>query len=176
MKLCIISQKSCDSLAPQADGEGRIPRQNEYDSVSILTPISTSRYTPLYRSRPSLPRLPLFLAFVFLFANLLPVTYATNTFNVISLNTNGLANLQKQSAVVNLITAKQLVEDGRVLDEAGQCYHDAVQACLTHQIITDTEVKGLSSKHVNFQSDLEKFVVAPIRDSYAASWGQVSVS
>jgi hypothetical protein len=78
--------------------------------------------------------------------------------------------------MLDLMTAKQLVEEGRVLDEAGQCYHDAVQACLTHQVITDTEVKGLSSKHVNFQSDVEKFVVAPIRDSYAASWGQISVS
>ena len=78
--------------------------------------------------------------------------------------------------MLDLMTAKQLLEEGRVLDEAGQCYHDAVQACLTHQVITDTEVKGLNSKHVNFQSDVEKFVVAPIRDSYGASWGQISVS
>lgn len=78
--------------------------------------------------------------------------------------------------MLDLMTAKRLVEEGRVLDKAGQCYHDAVQACLTHQIITDTEVKGLSSKHVDFQSDVEKYVVAPIRDSYGASWGQISVS
>jgi hypothetical protein len=73
----------------------------------------------------------------------------------------------------DLMTAKQLVNEGIVLQEAGQCYHDAVQACLTHQVIMDNGVWGLNSQHVNFQLDVEKFVVAPIRDSYAASWGLV---
>jgi hypothetical protein len=75
--------------------------------------------------------------------------------------------------MLDLMTAKHLVGEGRVLEEAGQCYHDAVQACLTHQVILDTGVKGLTSKHVNFQLDVERFVVAPIRDSYQASWGLI---
>jgi len=75
--------------------------------------------------------------------------------------------------MLDLMTAKHLVGEGKVLEEAGQCYHDAVQACLTHQVITGAEVKGLNSEHVNFQLDVERFVVAPIRDSFQASWGLI---
>jgi hypothetical protein len=75
--------------------------------------------------------------------------------------------------MVDLMTAKDLVGEGRVLEEAGKCYHDAVQACLTHQVIVDGGVKGLSSRHPNFQSDVERFVVTPIRDTFQASWGLI---
>jgi hypothetical protein len=75
--------------------------------------------------------------------------------------------------MLDLMTAKHLVGEGKVLEEAGQCYHDAVQACLTHQVIMGTGVKGLNSAHGNFQLDVERFVVAPIRDSFQASWGLI---
>lgn len=76
--------------------------------------------------------------------------------------------------MLDLQTAKHVVESGLVLEEAGQIYHDAVQACLTHQVITPSEVKGLNSKHPNFQQDLEQFVVGPIRNLYATSWPEVA--
>lgn len=32
-------------------------------------------------------------------------------------------------------------------------------------------VRALNSKHVDFELDVERFVVAPIRNYYDASWG-----
>jgi hypothetical protein len=64
--------------------------------------------------------------------------------------------------MMDLMTAKRLVNEGRVLNEAGQRYHDAVQACLTHQVFMDSGIR-----------DMEKFVVSPIRDFYQASWGSI---
>lgn len=76
--------------------------------------------------------------------------------------------------MLDLATAKEVVKEGKVLEEAGQCYHDAVQACLTQQIFMPNGVKGLNSRHSDFRVDLETFVVAPVRQVYMASWGQVS--
>lgn len=89
------------------------------------------------------------------------------------LQERGGAMQEGDEDMLDLLTAKHLVEEGRVLEEAGQCYHDAVQACLTHQVIMGNGVTGLNSKHANFQLDVEKFVVAPIRGSYQASWGLI---
>jgi hypothetical protein len=76
--------------------------------------------------------------------------------------------------MLDLCTTKDVVESGLVFQEARECYNNAVQACLTHQVMLPEGVKGLNSKHDNFQLDLEQFVVAPIRDFYTASWGQVT--
>jgi hypothetical protein len=89
------------------------------------------------------------------------------------LQEGGKAMQDGDEDMLDLFTAKHLVDEGRVLEEAGQCYHDAVQACLTHQVIMDSGVRALNSEHVNFQLEVEKFVVAPIRDSYQASWGLI---
>jgi hypothetical protein len=75
--------------------------------------------------------------------------------------------------MLDLSTAKNVVKRGLVLDEAGQVYNDAVQACLEHQVIMPTKVMGLKSEHKNFQQDLEEFVVGPLRNFHAASWPQV---
>ncbi|KAH8820808.1 hypothetical protein F5884DRAFT_61394 [Xylogone sp. PMI_703] len=71
-------------------------------------------------------------------------------------------------------TAKYLMDTGAILEEAGQCYHDVVQACLTHQVIEDAGVRPLNSKNITFQSDLERFVVAPMRDYYSKTWQEVA--
>jgi hypothetical protein len=76
--------------------------------------------------------------------------------------------------MLDLWAAKDLVESGLVFQEAGECYTNAVQACLTHQAMLPEGVKGLNSKYDNFQLDLEQFVVAPIRVFYTASWGQLT--
>jgi hypothetical protein len=75
--------------------------------------------------------------------------------------------------MMDLLTARQLVNEGRVLDEAGQCYNDAVKACLTHQVFIDGRMRSLNSKNVDFQLNVEKFVVSPIQDFYQASWGSI---
>jgi hypothetical protein len=75
--------------------------------------------------------------------------------------------------MVDTLTAKRLLEDGIVLQEAGQCYHDAVQACLSHRVMMPSGPRALDSTHPNFQQDLEHFVVGPIRDFHIATWGQI---
>ncbi len=75
--------------------------------------------------------------------------------------------------MVDTFTAKRRLEDGSVLQEAGQCYHDAVQACLSHRVMMPSGPRVLDSTHPNFQQDLERFVVGPIRDFHIATWGQI---
>jgi hypothetical protein len=75
--------------------------------------------------------------------------------------------------VLDTFTAKKILKAGAVLAEAGQCYHDAVQACLTHEVVMDSGLRRLDSTHPNFQQDLERFVVGPIRDFRIATWGQI---
>jgi hypothetical protein len=82
--------------------------------------------------------------------------------------------------MVDLLTARQLVEDGRVFHEAGNCYNEAVKACLEHQVLVGTAVTRLNSrdpkKSMNFQVDVERFVVAPIRDHIVKTWGSIQGS
>jgi hypothetical protein len=75
--------------------------------------------------------------------------------------------------MLDTITAKQVLKDGTVLEEAGQCYHDAVKACLDHCVIMPSGPKTLDSEDPNFQQDLERFVVGPIRDFHMTTWGQI---
>jgi hypothetical protein len=83
-------------------------------------------------------------------------------------------NQKVDEDMLDFQTAKNVVRSGHVLGEAGQGYNDAVQACLEHQVIMPSGVMGLSSKHQNFQKDLEQFVVGPIRNSHDASWPQAA--
>jgi hypothetical protein len=79
--------------------------------------------------------------------------------------------------MADLMTARLLVDEGKVFAEAGHCYNEAVKACLTHQVFVGTAMTGLDSRDpkgsVNFQVDVERFVVAPIRDSFEKTWGSI---
>jgi len=74
----------------------------------------------------------------------------------------------------DMITAKNILAEGSVLQQVGQVYHDAVQVCLTHQVAVASGMKSLDSSHPSFQQDLERFVVVPIRQFRASIWGQFS--
>lgn len=75
--------------------------------------------------------------------------------------------------MLDTMTARQVLKNGTILAEAGRCYHDAVQACLTHQVVMDSGLRILDSTNPDFQQDLERFVVGPIRDFRIATWGQI---
>ena len=68
--------------------------------------------------------------------------------------------------MIDTITAMNILADGSVLIEAGQVYHNAVLACLSHQARIDSGSRSLDSKHPNFQQDLVRFVVGPMLYSY----------
>jgi hypothetical protein len=82
-------------------------------------------------------------------------------------------NPNEDQDMLDTYTAKSLLADGSIFNEAGQLYHDAVQACLSHQVTMASGPRSLDSKHPNFQQDLERFVVGPIRDYHIATWGQI---
>lgn len=82
-------------------------------------------------------------------------------------------DLNGDQDMLDIITAKQVLEDGTVLGEAGRPYRDAVKACLDHCVIMPSGPKTLDSEDPNFQQDLERFVVGPIRDFHMATWGQI---
>ena len=79
--------------------------------------------------------------------------------------------------MADLLTAKRLVEEDKVRDEAGYCYNEAVKVCLDHQFWSGTEITRLDSrdkkKRINFQVDVERFVVAPIRDNIKRTWDMI---
>jgi len=75
--------------------------------------------------------------------------------------------------MLDTFTAKSLLADGSVFQEAGQLYTDAVQACLSHQVTMDSGTRSLDSRHPDFQQDLERFVVGPIKDYHKATWKQI---
>jgi hypothetical protein len=76
--------------------------------------------------------------------------------------------------MVDLMTAQRLVEENKVFQEAGHCYNEAVKACLTHQVFSGTGMTSLNSSdprnRAHFQVDVERFVVAPIRDHFKRTW------
>lgn len=79
--------------------------------------------------------------------------------------------------MVDLGTAKRLVEEGRVYQAAGYRYNEAVKACLEHQVLSGTAYTPLNStdpnSSKNFQVDVERFVVAPIRGTLKQTWGMI---
>ncbi|KAG4420759.1 hypothetical protein IFR04_006145 [Cadophora malorum] len=76
--------------------------------------------------------------------------------------------------MLDLFTAKDLVDREVVLNKAGKDYNAAVRACLWHQIVSEDCVTGLDSKHRDFKRDMERFIVAPIENYYVTTWGKVS--
>lgn len=75
--------------------------------------------------------------------------------------------------MMDLCTAKELVNEGRIEGEAGNTYNLAVSACLNHQILSDSGMRALNSEHPDFKHDMAQFVVAPIMGLWDSSWGQV---
>jgi hypothetical protein len=79
--------------------------------------------------------------------------------------------------MLDLMTAKRLVKEGKVFAEAGHRYNEAVNVCLTHQAFDGTGWMGLNSSdprtRFKFQAGVEKFVVAPIRDNFHDTWKSI---
>jgi hypothetical protein len=72
--------------------------------------------------------------------------------------------------VVDLMTAKRLVESGMIYQEAGYRYHEAVKVCLTHQVFAGNAILRLNSTRSDFLSVAERFILCPILDDYQATW------
>lgn len=75
--------------------------------------------------------------------------------------------------MLDVFTAKELLASGTLLQEAGVCYHDAVQVCLSHRVIDSSGPKVLNSSDPDFLSHVLRYVIQPIGDFYTATWGQI---
>lgn len=75
--------------------------------------------------------------------------------------------------MLDMATAKRLVESGAVREAAGIHYNKSVEACLSHEVVSPDGIYKLDSKNAGFQLDLEQAVVAPIRDFVNNTFGQI---
>jgi hypothetical protein len=73
--------------------------------------------------------------------------------------------------VMDFMTAKYLQNSGRVMEEAGRCYNDAVKACLEHTVFTGDTIQSLNSTRSDFLFLAEKFILNPVLDGYESTWG-----
>ena len=76
--------------------------------------------------------------------------------------------------ILDFLTAKSLIETGRVMQAESKLYQDVCNVCLFHQFITDTsEVIGLNSSTAAFQDNAEQLIVAPLHSIVSAAQGGI---
>ena len=72
---------------------------------------------------------------------------------------------------VDFLTAKDLIDSGRIRQEEGRYYESVVKTCLNHQFLRKTELVGLDSSRPTFQDNVEEHVIAPLHKHWTANWG-----
>jgi hypothetical protein len=73
--------------------------------------------------------------------------------------------------ILDMCTAKRLLESGQVERQEGQSYEDVVRACLKHQFVSKSVVRDLKSEEPNFQDDVKRCIIAPLHSIWIESWG-----
>lgn len=100
------------------------------------------------------------------------------------LRTRGLAELSglKQdnlhngvlsTEILDRMTAKLLLNSGAIKREEGLAYEDAVRACLDHQYIHGSTLRGLKSNTASFLDDVEECILEPLYGIWNRSWERV---
>lgn len=70
-------------------------------------------------------------------------------------------------------TANDLVDANIIQDEVSSTYQQIVATCLQCEVLEDCGIKQLRSDSKTFEDDIEKFVVRPLRQYHANTWGIV---
>ncbi|KJR84055.1 uncharacterized protein SPSK_10294 [Sporothrix schenckii 1099-18] len=73
-------------------------------------------------------------------------------------------------------TAVDVLNSNEIEDEIGVTYQRVVEACLRCRVISDVGIKLLKSNSSKFESDLERFVVEPLRRHHSSIWGTAQVT
>ena len=76
--------------------------------------------------------------------------------------------------MLDILTAKKLVESGRILREEGRAYEDVVKACLFHQFICSSRPMSIDSSQPTFQKDVEQCIIEPLHSIWTIHWGNNS--
>ena len=72
-------------------------------------------------------------------------------------------------------TAIDILNSNEIEDEIGVAYQRVVEACLRCRVISDVGMKLLKSDSARFESDLEQFVVEPLRRHHSSIWGTAQI-
>ena len=72
---------------------------------------------------------------------------------------------------VDFLTAKYLIDSGRIRQEEGRYYESVVKTCLNHEYLRNTELVRLDSSRSTFQDNVEELVIAPLHKHWTANWG-----
>lgn len=73
--------------------------------------------------------------------------------------------------ILDMYTAKRLLQSGQIELQEGQPYEDVVRACLKHQFVSKSGVRYLDSEKPNFQDDVKRCILAPLHSIWIESWG-----
>ncbi|EFX06301.1 hypothetical protein CMQ_6622 [Grosmannia clavigera kw1407] len=73
-------------------------------------------------------------------------------------------------------TAMAILQSNEIRDEIGNAYQCVVDACLRCRVLSDDGLMVLKSDLGRFESDLEQFVVEPLRDYHSTIWGNMPVA
>ena len=74
---------------------------------------------------------------------------------------------------LDFLTAKDLIDSGRIMRAESQAYEDVVRVCVRHQFIRSSELVGLDSSRPSFQENAEQSIIAPLHTIVTGSWGIV---
>lgn len=79
----------------------------------------------------------------------------------------------KDSDLLNLQTATEILDSGRLAREESPVYEDVVRACIKHQYPGDSSSgpKGLDSKDASFFDRAEESIIGPLSAEFAKIWG-----
>lgn len=75
------------------------------------------------------------------------------------------------SDTLDFLTAKKLVDSGRIVSEEGRAYEGVVKACLYHQFICSSQLTNIDSSRPTFQKDVEQCIIEPLHAIWTACWG-----
>lgn len=82
---------------------------------------------------------------------------------------------QRDVDLADYCTAIGILESNEIEDEVGVAYQQVVDACLRCHVISDTGPKWLKSNSTKFGSELEQFVVEPLRRHHSSIWGTAQI-
>lgn len=73
--------------------------------------------------------------------------------------------------MLDILTAKRVVESGRIMREEGRAYDNVVRACLYHRFICSSRPMSIDSSQPTFQKDVEQCILEPLHSIWTIHWG-----
>lgn len=88
-----------------------------------------------------------------------------------NLRDNSMGQVSMDPDTLDYLTARNILNTGKLVDEQGSTYEAVVRACLDHQFYCQTAYKRLDSRQSSFFQDVEECVIAPLHSMWIEMWG-----